>query len=99
MQQYDFIGREKELARLDKMYDSRTQEATLIYGRRRVGKSELIKQFVQQHVDKAIYFECKQTTELNNVATLGELVSDKMQLPPLGFTNIEQLLDFVFKQA
>ncbi|SEH25720.1 ATP-binding protein [Selenomonas sp. KH1T6] len=99
MQQYDFIGREKELARLDKMYDSQTQEATLIYGRRRVGKSELIKQFVQQHVDDAIYFECKQTTESNNVATLGELVSDKMQLPPLGFANIEQLLDFVFKQA
>ena len=99
MQRYNFIGREKELARLDKMYGSQVQEVTLIYGRRRVGKSELIKHFIQQHADEAIYYECKQTTELNNVVTLGELVSDKMNLPPLGFTNMEQLLDFLFKQA
>ena len=67
MQEYNFIGRERELKRLDKMYSSRGQEVALIYGRRRVGKSELIKYFIQQHDEDAIYYECKQTTELNNV--------------------------------
>jgi len=99
MNEYNFIGRERELKRLDKMYSSRGQEVALIYGRRRVGKSELIKYFIQQHDEDAIYYECKQTTELNNVDSLAEIVSEKMNLPPLGFTNVEQVLDFLFKQA
>lgn len=61
MQEYNFIGRERELKRLDKMYSSRGQEVALIYGRRRVGKSELIKYFIQQHDEDAIYYECTAT--------------------------------------
>lgn len=38
-----FIGRKMELTRLQQMYDSPRQEVILIYGRRRIGKSELIK--------------------------------------------------------
>ena len=44
-----FVGRERELTKLDKMYSSKKQNVALIYGRRRVGKSELIKQFIQKY--------------------------------------------------
>lgn len=94
-----FIGRENELGRLDKMFTSQSQDITLIYGRRRVGKSELIKQFIQQHYEDAIYYECKQITEMNNVSSLADLISEKLHFPPLGFSNIEQQLDFLFQQA
>ena len=49
-----FIGRDKELAFLDKAYSSRESEFVPIYGRRRVGKSELILKFLKDK--RGIYF-------------------------------------------
>ncbi len=42
-----FIGREKELKTLEKAYSSESSAFIPIYGRRRVGKSELIVQFLK----------------------------------------------------
>ena len=95
----DFIGRKDELKKMGQMFSSDRQEITLIYGRRRVGKSELIKQFLLQHPDVGIYYECKRTTELNNVASLSQLISERYHLPPLAFNSLEALLDFLFQQA
>ena len=39
-----FIGRERELATLNKLYASDKFEFVVIYGRRRVGKTALISQ-------------------------------------------------------
>lgn len=49
-----FIGREKELHVLDKLYKSNQFEFVVIYGRRRVGKTALINQFIGDK--KSIYF-------------------------------------------
>lgn len=99
MNNKDFIGREVELEKLNRMFKNSNQEVALIYGRRRVGKSELIKQFIQEHSDCAIYYECKQTTEMNNVESLSALISEQFNLPPLKFQSMEQLLEFLFQQA
>lgn len=42
-----FIGREKELATLNRLYNSDKFEFAVIYGRRRVGKTALISHFIQ----------------------------------------------------
>lgn len=44
-----FIGREQELALLERLYQSEQFEYLVLYGRRRVGKTELLKQFVKKH--------------------------------------------------
>ena len=49
-----FIGRERELATLNKLYASDKFEFVVIYGRRRVGKTALISQFIDDK--NAIYF-------------------------------------------
>ena len=49
-----FIGRERELATLNKLYASDKFEFVVIYGRRRVGKTALITQFIEDK--NAIYF-------------------------------------------
>lgn len=64
---------------------------TLIYGRRRVGKSELIKQALTQSDARAIYYECKETSEENNVESLAALSSETYGLPPLAFPSMEKL--------
>ena len=94
-----FIGRKEFLNKLKKQVDTDEMSFSLIYGRRRVGKSELVKETLRCANEKSIYFECKQVAEESNVASLSAIVSDVMGLPKLGYTDIESLLDYIFKLA
>ena len=42
-----FIGRESELIKLEKMYSTNEFQFAVIYGRRRVGKTTLIREFLK----------------------------------------------------
>ncbi len=95
----NFIGREEFLNKLKKQIGTDEMSFSLIYGRRRVGKSELVKQTLRYASKKSIYFECKQVAEKSNVASLSAIVSDVMGLPKLGYTDMESLLDYIFKLA
>lgn len=95
-----FIGRTRELAKLESEFKKDRQSTVLVYGRRRVGKSELVKQSLRNSgIPHCIYYECKQTTEMNNAESLSALVSEVLGLPPMAFGGIEPLLDFLFKQS
>ena len=94
-----FLGRETERNRLHKMIDRQTFCSVLVYGRRRVGKSELIKQCLRESNAQSIYYESKQTAELSNVASLAELISEAFNFPPLSFSSMEACLDYIFKAA
>ena len=50
-----FIGRERELATLNKVYASDKFEFVVIYGRRRVGKTALISQFIDRHGGRNLF--------------------------------------------
>lgn len=43
-----FIGQEKEIRVLENMYQKDTFEFMVIYGRRRVGKTTLINEFIKE---------------------------------------------------
>ena len=92
-----FIGREKELKRLDKIIRMDELSFTLIYGRKRVGKSELIRQALMKSNEKKIYYECKQVAEQSNVTSLSDILSEMLKLPKLGFEDIESLLKYIFE--
>ena len=94
-----FIGRTEELKKLEKQIETDELSFSLIYGRRRIGKSELVKQVLRNTDGKSIYFECKQVAEENNVKSLAQVVSDVLSLPMLGYTDMESLLDYIFKLA
>lgn len=61
-----FVGRESELEDLNRHYKSNTSKLLVIYGRRRVGKSTLIEQFISDK--KHLRFE-----GLENTRTIGQL--------------------------
>ena len=48
-----FVGRSKELKKLQKLYESDSFEFAVFYGRRRVGKTTLINEFIKDK--KAVY--------------------------------------------
>jgi len=92
-----FIGRKEELGKLEKIINSEEQNFALIYGRRRVGKSELVKEALKHSENLSIYYECKQMTEQSNAESLCRIISEKMELPKLGYTRIEETLEYLFK--
>lgn len=95
-----FIGRTKEQEKLLAQLSSPIQNAVLLYGRRRVGKSELILHTMRQASDaRTIYYECRQTTTENNTKNLSEVIAEAFDMPPLAFSDIEAALRFVFDRA
>ena len=94
-----FYGRENERKKLCAMFHSDGQMISLIYGRRRIGKSELIKQVLKETDIKSVYYECKQTTEQNNVDSLAELIGEAFDFPKPAFENMEVLLRFLFQKS
>lgn len=64
----------------------------LRFDRGRIGKSELIKQVIKESDCKSIYYECKQTTQENNVDSLSEIIAEEFDIPKPSFDNFEKLL-------
>ena len=94
-----FIGREEEVRKIKGLYQSPGMEVLLLYGRRRIGKSELMKHSMRFFEGKRIYYECKQTSEMNNVESLATLLSEEFGYPKISFSGLEEVLDFLFKKA
>lgn len=69
-----FIAREAELASLADMYQSPRFEMAVIYGRRRVGKTSLIKEFIKDR--PAIYVQGIEATKELNLNYLTNAVLD-----------------------
>ncbi len=61
-----FIDRKLELAQLEKEYLKEESSFVVIYGRRRVGKTELIKKFISDK-DKVYYLATEETDKMNRM--------------------------------
>ena len=68
-----FIGRNAELRRLERMHSSGKLEFATIYGRRRVGKTTLINQFV--HDKRCIFLACQKSSIDDNLQELSLQIS------------------------
>lgn len=95
----DFYGREEELNRIRKAVNADEMMVSLVYGRRRVGKSELVKQALNEVKAKSIYYECKQTGETDNAESLWTITAFSDELSSFKPSNIEEVLEYIFKLA
>ena len=94
-----FLGREKYLHALKRLASRPGMQTALIYGRRRIGKSELVKQVLRGATSRKIYYACRQVAEASSAAGLSALISEQYDLPKLGYTRIEEVLEYLFKLA
>ncbi|MBU7010166.1 MAG: ATP-binding protein [Theionarchaea archaeon] len=63
-----FVNREAELKFLEKKYSEDSAQMIIIYGRRRVGKTELIKKFIQKKY--SLYVLCTRDSLAENIKEL-----------------------------
>lgn len=87
-----FINRKTELNFLEKKYKKNKGQLLLVYGRRRVGKTELLKQFAKNK--NSIYYFVENLNIKSHLDNLSKIISEKYNLP-LSFNNFEELFLFL----
>lgn len=91
-----FIGREKELKNLKNLYDTDKFQFPVIYGRRRVGKTAIINEFVK---DKdTIYFTGIETNAKQNLENFSKSIfnyTTGSNVTPV-FSSFQEALEYVF---
>lgn len=62
----EFVDRDEELERLNSLFDTDKSELVVIYGRRRIGKTALATQALEDR-DNSIYYQAIETTKKNQL--------------------------------
>lgn len=90
-----FINRQRELSLLNQRFDSTKAEFVVIYGRRRIGKSELIDQFTNNRGIRLLAREESKTLQLRIFAhKLGEFFNDDL-LKKTEFTGWDGFFEYL----
>lgn len=94
-----FIGRERELNALERLYQSNKFEFAVIYGRRRVGKTALINKFIDDK--NAIYFMGVESNAKQNLENLSKSIMEYVSGTEIDsiFSSFQSALEYVFKLA
>ena len=93
-----FVGRETELQELTGKLTDRKFEAILLYGKRRVGKTELIRRAAENFDGIFLYYECKKSLPSDNLDGLNELLKNTFG-HNRSFQNFREALQFVLEQS
>jgi len=95
-----FVGRTRELNELNRLYKSDKFQCIVMYGRRRVGKTALISEFVKGK--ETIYFTGQETNAKDNLESLSQSIftisSDFAASAPV-FSGYKEALEAVFNAA
>lgn len=92
-----FIGRERELNSLNKLYHSGKFEFVVIYGRRRVGKTALINHFIDDK--QAIYFMGVESNAKQNLENFSRNIMEYTSgiSAETSFLSFQSALETVFR--
>ena len=95
-----FIGRHKELSILNKHYQTDTFQCIVMYGRRRIGKTSVIKEFIK---DKdAVYFTGIEGNEKQNLENFSKAIWEQTEniygTAPV-YDSYQSALEFIFEKA
>ena len=91
-----FINRERELSFLESKYAEDKSQFIILWGKRRVGKTELVKQFVRNKPH--VYFLSESTSEKEQLSRFSKAIGQFFGEPLLetrGFTSWEESFQYI----
>lgn len=93
-----FIGRIKELKELNFRFNNSKKEFGVIYGRRRIGKSTLINEFLKDKPN--IFFQAKKDSLYGNLRSFSYEIDKLLDLPKsFVFSSMEEAFDSLIEYA
>lgn len=85
-----FLGREKELNSLEKMYNKKGFQMAVVYGRRRIGKTFLLTEFVKDK--NSLYLPAEEVNDMLNLQKFSRILGEKMGIT--NFPSVENWNNF-----
>lgn len=93
-----FVGRRKELNELNIRFQNNKKEFGVIYGRRRIGKSTLIYEFLKDKPN--IFFQAKKDSIYGNIRSFSYEIDKLLDLPKsFVFSSMEEAFDSLIEYA
>jgi len=92
-----FIDRKEEIQYLEDRYIQAGFDLFVIYGRRRIGKTELIKNFVSNKLH--IYMLCNKAGTLSNILKFKKEIAKFVKEPEIASENIEEIFSYLVKKV
>lgn len=93
-----FVGRKKELNELNFRFNNSKKEFGVIYGRRRIGKSTLINEFLKDKPN--IFFQAKKDSIYGNLRSFSYEIDKLLDLPKsFVFSSMEEAFDSLIEYA
>lgn len=71
-----FLGREKELESLERMYSKKGFQMAVVYGRKRIGKTSLLNEFVKDK--KSLYLPAEEVNDSLNLQKFSGLLGNQL---------------------
>lgn len=97
-----FIGRTRELMELEKLYNTSKFQMAVIYGRRRIGKTRMIQEFIKDKA--AVYIMAVESSLSTNLELLSSAIYNTFQgemeassMPP--FTSLAAAFEYLSLKA
>lgn len=81
-------GRDEQLQSLEKFYESEANNLTILYGRRGIGKTALLREFARNH--QSVYYEAVPSDKLGMLKSFATVVSEQIhkKSEPTGYMGI-----------
>ena len=98
----EFRGRIAELDILQKKFDTDGFQMIVIYGRRRIGKTELMNEFMRRQKCKTVSFTAVEQSEKDLLSIMTETVLASLApelMDMVSFPDFEKLFEFIGKKA
>lgn len=92
-----FINRKDELDFLEERYMQHGFDFIVIYGRRRIGKTELIKNFVKDKLH--IYMLCNKAGTSANISRFKQEVAKFLREPEIASGDLEEIFSYLVPRA
>ncbi|MGS0972969.1 MAG: ATP-binding protein [Candidatus Izemoplasmataceae bacterium] len=91
-----FLGREKELKMLSDYYDSNSFEFGVIHGRRRVGKTTLLKESIKGK--KSLYLLAQQANAKTNLELFSKRYGELLGVGQITYDSFRDFFEAIFKE-
>ncbi len=93
-----FFGREKELEKLNKLYNEKNFQFVVMYGRRRVGKTTLLKEFIKNKDN--IFYVSEEYSRERSLEDFSNIVYKHLDMPGLpAFSSFKAAFEFLIPKV
>ncbi|MCR4897606.1 MAG: ATP-binding protein [Acholeplasmatales bacterium] len=93
----DFYGRIEEQKAINYILEQDRFSSGIIYGRRRLGKTELLKHCFLNSNKKFIIYQCNQENEKSNINDLTKLIKESLNIKNISFDTFIDAVEYLFE--